>query len=225
MSFWCLNAPAKVNLFLSVGPVDFQNYHPIRTIFQAVSLFDKIEVTKTSGAGDVRFEGADIPLENTVTKAIRLFNEHAALPSLRIVIKKRIPSESGLGGGSSDAGVLLRFLRDEFANHLSDEFLLDLALKVGADVPFFLRGGRAKAEGYGQILTQLVDLPETWMLIGKPPVACSTPEAFRMLDQVEYEWQDFPEEDDLYNDFERVAPEECLQLKAHCFSMGPVTHR
>lgn len=87
--------------------------------------------------------------------------------------------------------------------------LRGLALSVGADVPFFLVGGRAKAEGYGERLTPCEDVEETFLVVVKPDVNCPTAEMFRALDQIDRPWLDFPKEDSPHNDFLFVAPEEC----------------
>jgi 4-diphosphocytidyl-2-C-methyl-D-erythritol kinase len=90
--------------------------------------------------------------------------------------------------------------------------LKGIAEAIGMDVPFFLVGGRAKAEGYGQIISPLPDMEPEWYVVARPTVGCSTPEAYRQLDERSYSWREFPEADELYNDFERVAPCECLDL-------------
>lgn len=197
-----LLAPAKINPFLAVGPPDARGYHPLRTIFQAVGLYDEIEVEPGSG---VEFVGQDVPSENTVTKALRLAREaNPDLPEVAVRVTKRIPSPGGLGGGSSDAAAVL------LALPLSPEQRFGIAQRIGADVAFFLLGGRARGEGYGEILTPLPDSESYWLVLAKPDVDCPTPEMYRKLDAVPREWRDWGKES--YNDFERVAPCECLDL-------------
>lgn len=202
--------PAKVNLFLAVGPLDAVGYHPLRTVFQAVGLFDELRVEPGDGRHvftcDTPVEG-----ENSVQKALRLADELVTLPPLRLHLTKRIPSEAGLGGGSSDAAGLLRAVARIVGPAAKPEDLHHLATVVGADVPFFLVGGLARAEGYGERLTPLPDPPEEWLTVVKPAVACPTGPAFRRLDAMTYPWRDFPASDELYNDFERVAPCESLE--------------
>src|SRR5579885_851097 len=103
-----VRCPAKVNLFLSVGKKDAKGYHPIRTIFQTVGLEDEIFIEPTYGIPDLSFNWPWIPDHNSVSKALSLVSEIATLPRLSIQVTKRIPAESGLGGGSSDAGGILR---------------------------------------------------------------------------------------------------------------------
>lgn len=214
-----VRCPAKVNLFLSVGPPDSKGYHPIRTVFQAVSLFDRLiveEATTPSFACD----DPSVPAENTVTKALRLVAEVAAVPPLKIVLEKEIPQQAGLGGGSSNAAGLLkvidRFLPAPLPNHVRN----DIALAVGADVPFFLLGGRARGEGYGERLEPLPEINPFVYLLWKPPFGCDTGKLYRALDRVERSWADFPADDRLYNDFERVAPCECLERIDHLKTIG-----
>src|SRR5256885_14356896 len=104
--------PAKINEFLSVGPRDERGYHPIRTIFQAISLFD--ELTITEAEEDSFACNIDLPERNTLTKALSLVKEFVDVPPLAITLKKEIPTGAGLGGGSSDAAGLLRRI-NEFA--------------------------------------------------------------------------------------------------------------
>jgi len=83
------------------------------------------------------------------------------------------------------------------------------------DVPFFLVGGRARGEGYGEKITALPDATLKWIVVARPQVGSGTPQAYRRLDETAYEWRDFPQSDDLYNDFEKVAPQQSLELLRH----------
>ena len=207
-----VQCPAKLNLFLSVGPKDHRNYHPLRTIFQAVSLYDDLYIERAS---EVSFECDDpsVPEDNTVVRAARLMMEVADFPPVRIKLVKRIPSEAGLGGGSSDAAGILRAAKSLMSAPLPDYERKAIAKSIGADVPFFLLGGRARGEGYGEKLTRLdsPSMPE-WYVIVQPEDRCSTKNAYALLDEKPYEWRDFPTDDILYNDFERVAPCGSLEL-------------
>ncbi|RYG49101.1 hypothetical protein EON79_02490 [bacterium] len=203
-------APAKINPFLAVGPPDERGYHPLRTIFQAVGLYDEVEIEPGEG---VEFVGQDVPPENTVTKALRLaYALRPDISSVAVRVTKGIPSPGGLGGGSSDAAAVLKALS------LTPEERYEIARKVGADVPFFLFGGRARGEGYGDLLTPLPDPEPHWLLLATPDVACPTPEMYRRLDAIPREWRAWGDEP--YNDFERVAPCECLELIDRLASFG-----
>lgn len=207
-----IRPPAKVNLFLAVGPPDRRGYHPLRTIFQAIGLYDTIEISAGEGGHEVTFDDPSIPESNTLTRTLRLLSEVMPLPPLRVHVRKGIPSESGLGGGSSDAAALMRAARRISGLTVPDGEMAGIALAVGADVPFFLMGGRARAEGYGEKLVPLPDAPKEWLVIARPGVGCATGPAFARLDALTYEWRGFPSSDELYNDFERVAPCESLDL-------------
>lgn len=207
-----VRCPAKVNLFLAVGPVDGRGYHPLRTIFQAVGLYDTFEIQAGQGAHEVTFEGVEVPATNTVTRALRMLAEIVDIPPLLIHVRKGIPAESGLGGGSSDAAAVIRAVQRIARVSVPNGELAGIALAVGADVPFFLVGGRARAEGYGERLIPLPDAPREWLVIARPEVGCPTGAAFARLDAMSYPWREFPTEDELYNDFERVAPCESLDV-------------
>lgn len=206
-----VRCPAKVNPFLSVGRPDARGYHPIRTILQAVSLFDELVLDDEAEPGFF-CDAPDVPAENTVTKALRLVSEFSVVPPLRIELTKRIPSEAGLGGGSSDAAGLLRSINRFLPAPIPPEMLMDCAVAVGMDTAFFLIGGRARGEHYGEELTALPDREPEWLVIAKPAVGMASGPAYRALDEKEFPFLDFPSDDVWYNDFERVAPCECLDL-------------
>ena len=206
-----LRCAAKLNTFLSVGPIDGRGYHPIRTVFQAVDGADMLRVFPSD-----RFEfvcdSAQVPSQNTVTKAHRMVCELVDLPPLRVELVKAIPTQSGLGGGSSNAAAMLRVCEVLAGGKLRQPELADVALAVGADVPFFLVGGRAYGEGYGERLTPLEDRAG-WAVLAMPKHArCETGPMYQALDAVAFEWREPTDYDEVYNDFERVAPCECLDL-------------
>lgn len=198
-----VRCPAKVNLFLAVGEPDERGYHPVRTVYQAIGLYDELLIER-SNEDEVSCDWAELPLENTMTKALRLLRELAPVPPLRLTLTKRIPTEAGLGGGSTDAAGVIRYAMKSFPEVVSDASAREIAFAVGADVPFFLVGGRAKATGYGEVLEPLPDPAQEWLVIVKPNEAVSTREAYAALDHAPREWLEFGT--DLHNDFERVAP-------------------
>ncbi|MCX7800686.1 MAG: 4-(cytidine 5'-diphospho)-2-C-methyl-D-erythritol kinase [Fimbriimonadales bacterium] len=211
--------PAKLNLFLSVGPRDGRGYHPIRTVFQAVAVYD--ELTLTAAERDsLLCDWGGLPPDNTLTKALRLLREIATVPPLRMRLAKHIPAQAGLGGGSSDAAGLLRGVRRLLDLPLPEGELLEVARAVGADVPFFLVGGRARGEGYGERLTPLEDPPAVPTLIVRPPVGVSTAEAYRALDSLPRMLAEWPEGGVGTNDFEAVMPEECAEAVELLRSLG-----
>jgi 4-diphosphocytidyl-2-C-methyl-D-erythritol kinase len=204
--------PAKINIFLAVGPPDRRGWHPLRTTFQAVSLSDTLSI-KRADSDSLTVEGMDLPAENTLTKTLRLARELFEFPPLAIHLVKRIPAQSGLGGGSSDAAGLLRLLMRWAPEHVQPEDAALVARAVGADAPFFLMGGRAYAEGYGERLAPLPDLPPTPLVLAMPSEFCSTAEAYAKLDEHERPFRERPEGDwTAFNDFERTAPCGSLEL-------------
>lgn len=209
--------PAKLNLFLAVGPPDRVDYHPIRTIFQAVSLCDRLSVSFSQAADDkVECNWPDLPADNTMTKALRLLRELVPVPPLSIRLEKDIPAQSGLGGGSSNAAGLLRCINKLRNGDIDHYTLLDVATAVGADVPFFLTGGLAKATGYGEKLVSLPDSLTKYFLVVRPDIGVSTADAYAALDATERPFRDFPinvdDPNEFYNDFERVAPCICGEI-------------
>jgi 4-diphosphocytidyl-2-C-methyl-D-erythritol kinase len=214
-----LTCPAKVNLFLAVGPPDARGYHPLRTIFQAVDLCDEMVVEfGDSRETAIEVVGAELPSDNTVSKALRLSREIFSIQPSHIRLVKKIPMQSGLGGGSSDAAGVLRAFAFAQGRRI-DEEMLSVAAAIGADVPFFLVGGRARGDGYGDIVTPLPDPPEDWFVIAKPDIGCSTVEMYKKLDANPRDWKDWPEDERLWNDFERVAPKECLDLMREMWNL------
>jgi 4-diphosphocytidyl-2-C-methyl-D-erythritol kinase len=216
-----LKCPAKVNLFLAVGPPDLRGYHPLRTVFQAVNLCDDLVVEFGDGKAEtiVEVAGAELPEDNTITKTLRLSREVFSRRPSRVEVHKGIPIQSGLGGGSSDAAGVLRALAHAQGRPIDAE-VISIASAVGADVPFFLIGGRARGEGYGDIVTPLPDPLEDWYVIAKPEAGCSTVDMYKKLDASPRDWLGWPAGDPLYNDFERVAPSECLDLLHQLLTLG-----
>lgn len=208
-------------MHLAVGSRDERGYHPIRTVFQAIDLCDELRIEPAS-RGAFHCDDPQVPLDNTVTKALRLASELVRLPALRIELIKRIPAESGLGGGSSDAAGLLRALAALTA--IDDDALLDIATAVGADVPFFLVGGRALGEGYGERLTPLDDGPVQWLVVVRPSVGVSTAEAYAKLDaQPDRPLPTAARDPHAFvNDFERVMPCDCEEWEDRLLVHGAI---
>ncbi len=205
--------PAKINSFLSVGPVDPTGYHPIRSVMRTVSLFDELRIQDSPlGQDEIVSGDFELPGENTLTKTLRFLRELVPVPPLRIELTKRIPAESGLGGGSSDAAGLLRAL-ERAGLSVGEQMIREVAFAVGADVPFFLTGGAAIVEGYGERVLPLVDQPTWELIIVRPEIGTETKGAYAALDQHPRPFAALPDDlSELYNDFERVAPCQCLDI-------------
>ena len=178
-------APAKLNLFLHILGRRQDGYHELQTCFQFVDLCDEITIeSRADGAIRRTVEIAEIPLRNDLcVRAACALKEASASPlGADIGLKKRIPVGGGLGGGSSDAATCLVALNRLWGLDWPVEKLAALGLKLGADVPVFVHGRAAWAEGVGERLTPLyppLAPPETNYLILKPNVFVSTAEVFQ----------------------------------------------
>jgi 4-diphosphocytidyl-2-C-methyl-D-erythritol kinase len=179
-------APAKVNLFLRVLAREASGFHSLETLFCALTLADEVVVRPgEAGVRLVVYGDVDtgLPERNLCVRAAEAF--HAALgraPAVTIELAKRIPAAAGLGGGSSDAAATLRALDALHGGVLGRDGLLRLAIRLGADVPFFLCGSPlALAWGRGERLLALPPLPPRPVLVAHPGVGMPTPEAFRRL--------------------------------------------
>lgn len=183
-------AYAKINLTLDVLSKRADGYHELRSVMQTVSLCDDVEIDVDTGKPwKLVCDAPAIPADerNLAWRAARTFFERIGRgpDGVEIRIRKRIPSEAGLAGGSADAAAVLRALNRWAGSPFSVEALCALGAQVGSDVPFCVLGGTALAEGRGERLTKLPAAPELQLVICKPPVAFHTPELFRRLDRVE----------------------------------------
>ncbi len=170
-------AYAKLNLTLGVLYKRMDGYHALDTLMQTVSLFDRVTVSPSKTV-EVHVTGADLPFENTMYKAAKLYQAASGKGAL-ITCEKRLPSEAGMGGGSADAAAVLRGLQ-RLHRMLTDGELRRIALTVGADVPFCLQGGLCRCEGVGEILTPVVG-PTLHFAVVKPPRGVSTKALFQSL--------------------------------------------
>lgn len=178
-----LNACAKLNLDLRILHKRPDGYHELRTVFQTISLADRIRIAFTPGrTTSVRLTSdLDIP-DNLVVRASQAVLDAAkASGEVRLHLDKRIPMGAGLGGGSSDAAAILLALPVLCGKVLPLERLYELAAQLGSDVPFFLEGGTALGLGRGEELYPLPDARLGPLLVVAPGVHVSTPEAYRAL--------------------------------------------
>ncbi len=182
-------AYAKVNLHLAVGAPFSDGYHPIESIFSLVDLSDHIEMRwSESNFFSIEVTGLESYCnagDDTLTKAARLWYERSGIPvSLRVHCEKHIPVKAGLGGGSSDAAVLLTLLQEAAGERaIPSEDLKDIALSVGSDVPFFLSGfSCALVEGRGELIKKLSVEPKHIMIALPRGYSISTKNAYAHLD-------------------------------------------
>jgi 4-diphosphocytidyl-2-C-methyl-D-erythritol kinase len=174
-------APAKLNLFLHVTGRRADGYHELQTVFQLIDLCDTVAVALREDGAIERPEGPSAvpPEADLVVRAARALQAAAGtLLGATLRVRKRIPLGGGLGGGSSDAATTLLALNALWDCRLGIEELARLGLPLGADVPVFVRGFSAWAEGVGERLTPLT-LPERWYVVIHPGVAVSTRDVFQ----------------------------------------------
>ena len=184
-----VRTPAKINLSLDIIGRRNDGYHFVRTIMQSVSMFDYINVkTNEENAIRVFCDYPDIPTDesNLVFHAATEFFKHIGCePSgIDIVIKKTIPPLAGLAGGSTNAAGMLVALNELMETELSVDELCGIGARIGSDVPFCISGSTMLAEGVGDILSPLPNLPECYFVVVKPSINISTVEAFAKYDAI-----------------------------------------
>jgi 4-diphosphocytidyl-2-C-methyl-D-erythritol kinase len=175
-------APAKLNLFLRLTGRRDDGYHALQTVFRMLDWGDTIRL-RPRADGRIRRVGTSVPglaeADDLVIRAARLLKKEVnAWEGVDIAVEKRIPSGAGLGGGSSDAATVLRALDHLWRLDLGEDRLATLGLALGADVPVFVRGRNAWAEGVGESLMP-IDLPPAWYLLADPGVHVNTAGLFQ----------------------------------------------
>lgn len=178
---------AKINLNLRVLAKRADGYHEIDTVFQTVSLHDTLKFAAT-GTTEIVFTCDDRAMpageDNLVVRAARaLQNRFVVSRGARLRLEKRIPTQAGLGGGSSDAAMTLLGLSYLWQLEVTREDLHQLAVGLGADVPFFLTGGTGRGTGIGEQIESLADGPQMFLIIVTPNAQVSTVTAYQTLDE------------------------------------------
>lgn len=177
-------APAKVNIALNITGILEDGYHALDMIMAPISLYDEIEIEPSSKEEDeILFEGMEVPQNNTVAKAIAQMRATFALSNhYKVKVKKNIPSQAGLGGGSADAAAIMKAIDQMEQLDLGLDRLIEVGKQVGADVPFCLVNAWARVKGFGE---QIEPLDSDWkfnILLVKPKEGISTPQAFKLWD-------------------------------------------
>lgn len=190
-----LRAHAKINLYLNVGPRRDDGYHSIDTLFQEISLHDTLRFRLAPRAISLRVTGSTLSAgpDNLIVRALELLRAKLNISSgMDVVLDKKIPMGAGLGGGSSDAAAALLAGWALWTNkHASSavkrrglpQLLFKCAAQLGADVAFFLRGGRSRASGIGEKLSKPVHAEKKWLVLIYPRVHVSTPKAYGWIDE------------------------------------------
>lgn len=181
-------APAKINLFLHVGPADADGYHPVASLAAFADVGDLVAVERAEHlsltvTGPFAAGLAAEP-DNLILRALRRLGEVAGLgePPLKVVLDKRLPIAAGLGGGSSDAGAALKLARQALDLRIDDAGLEAVAATIGADGPMCLRARTAWAEGRGERLTEEPRLPPLLALLVNPLVPSPTGAVYQAYD-------------------------------------------
>lgn len=181
-------APAKLNLTLEVGEKGGDGYHQVQSVMTCAALYDEVELESGTG-GDITMtcDCPDLPCDETnlCLRAATLFFKKTGIAcnGLHIGLKKRIPMQAGLGGGSADAAAVLRGLRKLYRPEMMIKDLERMAIELGSDVPFCVRGVTTMVRGRGEQLLKLPKLPLCWFVICKPDVSFSTAEMYKKIDE------------------------------------------
>jgi len=233
---------AKINLGLNVVAKRADGYHDLQTVFYPVGIKDALEVQPMDeafpSATDCDLKVTNISIEgdeqqNLVVRAYRMLKaDFPALPRVHAHLWKGIPTQAGMGGGSSDCAYMLRMLNEQFSLHLPVERLIGYAARLGADCPFFIEAKPCYAEGIGERMQAVdLDLGRWWIGVVRPDVPVSTREAFSLIrphrpavscrevvKQPVETWRDL-----LVNDFEEsvfALHPELAAIKTRLYDMG-----
>ena len=185
------NACAKINLGLDVVGVREDGYHLLRMIMQQIDVFDTLTftVTDAQGTGEIRLidESGLSPdgQDNLICRAIRMMEEKYHLRAdIEVRLIKRIPVAAGLAGGSTDAAAAFTAVRDLLLPQVTDSELMELGVRLGADIPYCIAGGIKLSEGIGEILTALPPMPECAIVLIKPEESASTAHVYKAVDSL-----------------------------------------
>ncbi len=180
-----LKALAKINLGLDVLDRREDGYHDVRMIMQSIHLYDRVELKRTKSPKihvETNLYYLPVDEDNLVYKAAQLMKKEFKIKGgVRITLQKFIPVAAGLAGGSSDAAAVMVGMNRIFNLGAKQSKLMELGLKVGADVPFCIMRGTALAEGIGEKITPLPAMPKCQILIAKPAVSVSTGHVYEQL--------------------------------------------
>ncbi|MBE0643378.1 MAG: 4-(cytidine 5'-diphospho)-2-C-methyl-D-erythritol kinase [Bacteroidetes bacterium] len=174
---------AKINLGLRVLGRRADGFHDLVTVFHLVDLFDTLQFEITDGSISLESNRDDIPTDdgNLCVRAARLLLEQQRGMGVHIVLHKNIPAGAGLGGGSSNAAAVLRYLPSLLGLSFPEEELLEMAAMLGSDVPFFLQDGSALARGRGEVLEHFSWQCPWWIVLVNPGIHVSTAWAYGSL--------------------------------------------
>ena len=185
MNEYLMKAYAKINLGLDVVKRLENGYHEVKMVMQTIGIYDEILLEKTDSGIIVTTDSRGLPKagDNLVLKAAKLMAEHYQISGgMRIHLKKRIPVAAGMAGGSTDAAATMKGINRLFDLGCTLQELMELGVKLRADVPYCILGGTALAEGIGERLTALPPAPDCYVLGAKPDISVSTKYVYEHLD-------------------------------------------
>jgi len=187
-----VRVPAKVNLQLSVGPREADGFHNLVTVFQAISIYDDVTVTKTASGSGITIaitgdhtHGVPADATNLAAKAAALIaDEYEFAADIHIEVNKSIPVAGGMAGGSADAAAVIVGLNELFNLEMSREEMLEFGSQLGSDVPFMITGGTAIGQGRGDQLTAALSRGTYHWVLALSTVGLSTPAVYQECDRL-----------------------------------------
>lgn len=220
-----LRAMAKINLGLDILRKREDGYHEVRMIMQTIQMYDVLEINKKSEPGitlETNLPYVPSDERNLVYKAAKLLmDEFHVEEGLHMKLDKSIPVAAGMAGGSSDAAAAFVGVNRLFKLGLTEVELMERAVKVGADVPYCIMRGTALAEGIGEKLTRIAQMPKCYVLIGKPGVNVSTKLAYESMNLAEI--QKRPDIDGMISDIENQDLYSMVDKMANVFEPGIIS--
>ena len=182
-----LKARAKVNLTLNVLDKRQDGYHNLETIFQKINLYDEIYISKTDKHDDIEID-INVPSlqkeENIIFKAYKLLKDKFNnITGVNVILKKNIPMQAGLAGGSTDCASFILGMNKLFDLNLNKESMIEIGKRLGADVPQGFFNTPIVARGIGEIIEKIKTDIKYYILLLKPEFSCNTKEMFKKLDE------------------------------------------
>ena len=188
MNEYRIKAYAKINLGLDVVRRLENGYHEVKMVMQTVGIYDVLDFERTDGGIVITTDSGELPTDenNLIYKAAKLMMENYPISGgVKIHLEKHIPIAAGMAGGSTDAAATLKGMNRLFDLGCTLKDLMELGVKIGADVPYCVMGGTALAEGIGEKLTPLAPAPDCYVLVAKPDINVSTKYVYEHLDAQE----------------------------------------
>ena len=187
-----MRVPAKVNLQLAVGPREADGFHNLVTVFQAISIYDDVTITKTTPGSGITISitgdhthGVPADSTNLAVKAAQLIaDDYDFAVDIHIDVVKSIPVAGGMAGGSADAAAVIVGLNDLFNLEMSREEMLEFGSQLGSDVPFMITGGTAIGQGRGDQLTAALSRGTYHWVLALSTVGLSTPAVYQECDRL-----------------------------------------